>query len=92
MKNVLLSRVSEAEDRMAKLVQLRNDETAKASRATARLRESINKLQQRFEDEKRELRQTVSCKILMLGYEEDCQCSTVLLETLEQISRKKSLL
>ncbi|TPP59493.1 hypothetical protein FGIG_06932 [Fasciola gigantica] len=59
MKNTLLFRVSEAEDRMSKLVQLRNDETAKASRATARLRESITKLQQRFEDEKRQLRQTL---------------------------------
>ncbi|KAF5402303.1 hypothetical protein PHET_04087 [Paragonimus heterotremus] len=59
LKNTLLTRVSEAESQMKKLIRLRDEETIKAEKATAKLRTSICKLQQKYEREKQELQETL---------------------------------
>ncbi|KAF7257974.1 Spindle assembly checkpoint component MAD1 [Paragonimus skrjabini miyazakii] len=59
LKNTLLTRVSEAESQMKKLIRLRDEETIKAEKATAKLRTSIGKLQQKYEREKQELQEAL---------------------------------
>ncbi|KAF8571051.1 Spindle assembly checkpoint component MAD1 [Paragonimus westermani] len=59
LKNTLLTRVSDAESQMKKLIRLRDEETIKAEKATTKLRTSISKLQQKYEGEKQELHEAL---------------------------------
>ncbi|CAH8838270.1 unnamed protein product [Trichobilharzia szidati] len=55
LKNTLFKRVEEAEYQMNKLIDLRNEETEEAQKASKMLRSSITRLKERFVAEKSEL-------------------------------------
>ncbi|KAA3674183.1 uncharacterized protein DEA37_0012342 [Paragonimus westermani] len=78
LKNTLLTRVSDAESQMKKLIRLRDEETIKAEKATTKLRISISKLQQKYEGEKQELHEAkLSSELTQLRKEHNQSCSRI---------------